>query len=328
MLEVTSSTLEAVKAPVEERLRRVEQALEEMVPADFPPIDEVSGYVLSLRGKLLRPALLLLANDVGGRPSEEAVTLGAIVELLHVATLVHDDSVDHSVRRRGMPTVNARWTHQVAVIMGDYLYSRAVIEITALRNVEWIHLLARTANRMTIGEMRQLVAHDALAFSREDYFRLCDFKTASLMAVSCELGALAGEPALRSPLRDFGFRLGMAFQITDDLLDYTSQTSVTGKPTGQDLREHKVTLPLIEALPRMGAGEKRLVEELFADPDPADDLVMGVIEAVERNGGLEGAREAARVQTTRAHERLEGLPGGPGLEALQIAVDYVVGRGG
>lgn len=327
MLEVTFSNLEAVKVPVEDRLLRVERALEAMVPAAFPPIDEVSGYLLSLRGKLLRPTLLLLANDVGGRSSEKAVKLGAIVELLHVATLVHDDSVDHSVRRRGMPTVNARWTHQVAVIMGDYLYSRAVIEITALGNVEWIHLLARTANRMTIGEMRQLVAHDALDFSREDYFRLCDCKTASLMAVSCELGALAGEPAFRSRLRDFGFRFGLAFQITDDLLDYTSQPAITGKPTGQDLREHKGTLPLIEALPRMSSSERAVVEELFSDPDPSDDLVMEVIGAVERNGGLEAARAAARTLAEEARERLAGLPSGPGLEALEIAVDYVVSRG-
>lgn len=327
MLEVTSSSLEAVKVPVRERLRCVEAALEEMVPADFPPIDEVGEYLLSLRGKLLRPTLLLLASDVGGEPAEEAVTLGAIVELLHVATLVHDDSVDHSVRRRGMPTVNARWTHQIAVIMGDYLYSRAVIEITALGDIEMIGLLARTANRMTIGEMRQLVAHDALDFTREDYFRLCECKTASLMSAACELGAMAGEPAFRSRLRDFGFHLGMAFQITDDLLDYVAPAALTGKPKGQDLREHKVTLPLIAALSRMHPAERARVEELFAEHDPSDGVVSDVIGAVDRNGGLLAARGEAGRFAERARNRLEGLPAGPGLEALQVAVDYVVGRG-
>lgn len=327
MLEVTSSSLEAVRAPVRERLRRVQRALEGMVPADFPPIDEVSRYLLAQRGKLVRPTLLLLANEVGGRPSEKAIRLGAIVELMHLATLVHDDSVDHSVRRRGMPTVNSRWTHQVAVIMGDYLYSRAVIEIGALGKLEAVMILARTANEMTIGEMRQLVAHDALDFSRQDYFRLCECKTASLMAASCELGAMAGAPAYQEPLRKFGFHLGMAFQITDDLLDYAAPASITGKPNGQDLRVHKVTLPLIEALPRMTTEERGRVEALFELPDAPDELVMEVIAAVERNGGLRDARAEARACADRARTCLAGLPQGAGVEALDMAVDYVAGRG-
>lgn len=327
MLEVTSSSLSGVKALVRERLRDVERALEEMVPSDFPPIDEISRYLLSQRGKLVRPTLLLLANEVGGRPSARAIRLGAIVELMHLATLVHDDSVDHSARRRGMPTVNSRWTHQVAVIMGDYLYSRAVVEIGAVGDLGEVRILARTANEMTIGEMRQLVAHDALSFSREDYFRLCECKTASLMAAACELGALAGDPACRAPLREFGLHLGMAFQITDDLLDYVAPSSVTGKPTGQDLREHKVTLPLIEALPRMREDERARVETLFDEADPADEVVMEVIGAVERAGGLRDAWGEARACADRARRCLEGLPGGDGVEALDMAVDYVVGRG-
>lgn len=327
MLEVTSSSLASVKAPVRERLREVERALEEMVPSDFPPIDEISHYLLSHRGKLVRPTLLLLANEVGGRPSGRAIRLGAIVELMHLATLVHDDSVDHSVRRRGMPTVNARWTHQVAVIMGDYLYSRAVIEIAAIGDLEQVQILGRAANEMTIGEMRQLVAHDALDFSREDYFQLCECKTASLMAASCELGALAGEAACRDPLREFGFYLGMAFQITDDLLDYVAPSSVTGKPTGQDLREHKVTLPLIEALPRMEGRARARVERLFREPEPPDELVWEVIGGVERAGGLQAAWSEARAFADRARSCLERLPSGEGVGALDVAVDYVVSRG-
>lgn len=326
MLETTTTTLESLKAPVRARLRRVEAALDGMVPSDFHAIDEVADYLLSVRGKLLRPTLLLLANEVGGRPSERAIPLAAIVELLHVATLVHDDSVDHSVRRRGMPTVNSRWTHQVAVIMGDYLYSRAVIEITKLGKLEAVLLLARTANRMTIGEMRQLVMHDGLDFTRQDYLRLCECKTASLMASACELGAMAGESAHRARLREFGFNLGMAFQITDDLLDYTSPSSITGKPGGQDLREHKVTLPLIVALPRMEPSERARVEALFAEEVAADDLVLEVVESVERSGGLEGAKAEARAFATRARAALASLAEDRGVAGLELAVDYVVDR--
>lgn len=305
-----------------------------MAPAGFEGMDEVGEYLFGVRGKLFRPTLLLLSSRLGGGSTghdspeveDRAVRLGAIVELLHVATLVHDDAVDHSVRRRGMPTVNARWTHQVAIIMGDYLYSRAVIEIAELGDVEMIRILARTANRMTIGEMRQLVLHDSLAFSREDYYLLCECKTASLVSTACELGAMAGRPAYRERLADYGFQLGMAFQITDDLLDYTSPEAVTGKPGGQDLREHKVTLPLIAALPRMDRAGRRVVEELFADPAPSEDLVSEAIRTVEAAGGLQAARSEAARFASRARAALGGLPEGPAYESLRAALDYVVDR--
>ena len=213
---------------------------------------------------MLRPTLLLLSNDVGGSPSKPAYGLAAIIELMHLATLVHDDSVDHSVERRGMPTVNSRWSHQVSVIVGDYLYSRAVIEISRFENIEAIRILAESANQMTIGEMRQLLAYDALGFTQDDYFELCAAKTASLIAAACELGAMVGEPEFRPQLREFGYNFGMVFQITDDLLDYTVTSEVMGKPSGADLREHKVTLPLIAALPALDATERSRVEQLRA----------------------------------------------------------------
>jgi octaprenyl-diphosphate synthase len=326
LLQRASTDLEDIRHPVRDRLREVERELLSMVPAGFEALDEVGHYLFSRTGKLFRPTLLLLSNGVGGVPATKAVRLGAIVELLHVATLVHDDAVDHSVRRRGMPTVNDRWTHQVAIILGDYLYSRAVIEITALGELEPIGILAGTANRMTIGEMRQLVSHDRLEFSRADYDLLCECKTASLLSSACELGALAGDTRLREPLRDYGYHLGMAFQIIDDLLDYTSPASVTGKPGGQDLREHKVTLPLIAALPRMGDQERARVETLFDQAEPDAGLVGEVIGLVGECGGLDEAREEAREAAARARAKLADLPAGDCLEALHGAVDYVVDR--
>jgi octaprenyl-diphosphate synthase len=326
LLQSTSTDLEDVRRPVRDRLREVERELLSMVPAGFDALDEVGAYLFSRAGKLFRPTLLLLSNGVGGTPSPKGIKLGAIVELLHVATLVHDDAVDHSVRRRGMPTVNDRWTHQVAIILGDYLYSRAVIEVTALGDLEPVGILAGTANRMTIGEMRQLVSHDRLAFSRADYDLLCECKTASLLSSACELGALAGNTRLREPLRDYGYHLGMAFQIIDDLLDYTSPASVTGKPSGQDLREHKVTLPLIAALPRMDDEGRARVETLFDEAEPGEELVGEVIELVGECGGLDEAREEAREAAARARARLTDLPAGDCLEALHAAVDYVVDR--
>lgn len=326
MLEAALPTLDMLREPVALRLAEVERRIEDMAAADFGPLNEVSEYILTASGKLLRPLLLLVSNEIGGRRSDDAVRLGAIVELLHVATLIHDDAVDHSPKRRGMPTVNTRWSHQVAVIMGDYLYSRAVVEITALNDVEAIRLLAQAANRMTIGEMRQLAAHDALDATSDDYYRLCEAKTASLMSVACELGAMFGEPRHRDPLRDFGHDLGMAFQITDDLLDYTVSSEVTGKPGGLDLREHKVTLPLISVMPELSDRERARVAGLFGNPSPSDAEVSSVIEIVEVAGGLDVTRRSAADYAARARERLDGLPDEPGVRILAQAVDYVVER--
>ena len=326
MLPTVAVDLEAVRLPVKNRLCEAERELIDMVPSGFESLDEVGRYLFSRSGKLFRPTLLLLANGVEGNPSENAVTLGAIVELLHVATLVHDDAVDHSVKRRGMPTVNERWTHQVAIIAGDYLYSRAVIEITALGELEPIGILANTANKMTIGEMRQLVLHGGLDFNREDYDRLCECKTASLISAACELGAMAGAPKYRKALRVYGYHLGMAFQMVDDLLDYLSPTELTGKPRGQDLQEHKVTLPLIAALPILRSSERRTIQELFNNPTPTVEDVSAVIDLVSDSGGIDVARKEARRHAELAHECLAGIPETEYLASLQLAADYVVER--
>lgn len=321
-------SLESIREPVRERVAEIDGCIAEIVASDFGAVERVNAYLLSMRGKLLRPTLLLLSNEIGGSSSREAVRLGALVELVHLATLVHDDAVDHSVRRRGEPTINSRWSHQVAVIMGDYLYSRAVTEIARMGRIEAIEILAGAANRMAVGEMRQLVSHEALDFSEEDYDRLCACKTASLLAASCDLGQLFGSGEYREPLATFGFELGMAFQITDDLLDYTASSSTTGKPVGQDLREHRVTLPLIAALRAMGDAERRRVSELFDDAAPSSEHVEEVQELVSRRGGLTYARDRAAAHLEEARGQLAMLPESEARTALERSTVYVEKRSG
>lgn len=315
-----------IHAPVRDRLDAVTDEIRRIVVSDFAPVDEVNHYLLKIRGKLFRPGLVLLCDQLEGGMSRKAETLAAIVELVHLATLVHDDSVDHSVLRRGMPTVNALWSHQVAVIMGDYLYSRSITEITRLGEIEPIRVLADAANAMTVGEMRQLVSHDALSFSETDYERLIDSKTASLMSAACEMGALSGAPAHREALARYGTELGRAFQVADDLLDYTADAADTGKPSGLDLREHKVTLPLIHALPRLSPAARAEVDAFFRDPEPTDEAIRALVELIAAHGGLDYAREKALQAAQRAHDALEGLPEGPVLEALHDSVVYAVDR--
>jgi octaprenyl-diphosphate synthase len=326
MLRTAPPRLAQIQAPVRDSLCSVESELRTIILSDFPPIQEVSDYLALARGKLFRPTLLLLSNSASGAPHERAPVLAAIVELVHLATLVHDDAVDHSVLRRGMPTVNALWNHQAAIIMGDYLYSRAVTELAGFDRTDLIQVLAGAANEMSVGEMRQLVAADALGFTEEDYYRLIQSKTASLMSAACEMGAMIGDGCCRGGLARYGHFIGMAFQIADDLLDYTATESATGKPTGHDLREHKVTLPLIAALEGMDASGRREVQAFFADPEPTEDGIRRVIALSEEHGGLEYARARAEAFGERAADALRELPDSEASRALHGAVGYVVDR--
>ncbi|HLU26632.1 MAG TPA: polyprenyl synthetase family protein [Longimicrobiales bacterium] len=326
MLRTAPPKLAQIQRPVRDRLEAVVEELRRIVVADFTPIEEVNEYLLRLRGKLFRPMLVLLSNEIGDRPRPEAVTLAAVVELVHLATLVHDDAVDHSVLRRGMPTVNALWNHQTAVIMGDYLYSRSVTELAALGRIELIRVLSRAANEMSVGEMRQLMASDVLRFTETEYYRLIACKTASLMSAACEMGALVGDETYREPLARFGHYLGMAFQIADDLLDYTETEAVTGKPSGHDLREHKVTLPLIAAYGVMEPPERREIEAFFADPEPTDEGIERVVQLVREHGGLKYARDRAEEYGALAAESLATLPPCEATDALRDAITYVIDR--
>jgi octaprenyl-diphosphate synthase len=315
-----------IQAPVRDRLELVAEELHRVVAAEFPLIDEVNGHLLLMKGKMFRPTLTLLASAVAGRPEPRAVTLAAVVELVHLATLVHDDSVDHSALRRGMPTINSLFSHQVSVIMGDFLYSRAVVELVRSGDLEVLRVLADATNAMTVGEMRQLTSLDALGFSEEDYEDLIRAKTASLLSAACAIGALAGANEHTAALARYGEQLGMAFQVADDLLDYTSDESVTGKPCGIDLREHKVTLPLIHALRGLGAAPRREVDALFDTPEPEDAQIARVIEIVSDRGGLDYARERGLEYAHEAERALAELPETAASASLRDAIAYALDR--
>ncbi len=318
--------LREIQAPVRAELDRASEELARIVAADFPLIDDVNQHLMGMRGKMFRPTLVLLSSSVEDRPSPRAVTLAAVVELIHLATLVHDDAVDHSALRRGMPTINALFSHQISVIMGDYLYSRALAELVSRSDFEALRVMTRATIAMTVGEMRQLAAVDALAFSEEDYNELIKSKTASLISAACEVGAISGAERHREALASYGERLGMAFQVADDLLDYTEGQEVTGKPAGLDLREHKVTLPLIAALREMPTSARRLVDALFASSEPQDSAIADVVSVVTEYGGLDYARRRGEEFAQQAEEALTTLPETPARAALHDAIGYVMDR--
>jgi octaprenyl-diphosphate synthase len=321
-----ADTLRHIQTPVQDGLRGVLDEMWRIVATDNPLVTDVSGHLLLGKGKMVRPTLLLLSSRVDGSPDPRSTTLAAVAELIHLATLVHDDAVDHSVLRRGMPTINALFSHQVAVIMGDFLYSRALSELVRLGDMEPLAVFTAASNALTLGEMRQLAALDALKFSEDDYDTLIESKTASLFAAACEVGALCGARRFRAPLTRFGQRLGMAFQVADDLLDYTEAQETTGKPTGLDLREHKVTLPLIAALRTMSPAARGRVDALFADQSPDDAAIADVVEIVREEGGLEYARRRGEEFAQQAEEALNQLPDSEYRSSLGEAIGYVMDR--
>jgi octaprenyl-diphosphate synthase len=321
-----ADTLRQIQTPVQEGLRGVIDEMWRIVATDNPLVTNVNAHLLLAKGKMVRPTLLLLASHVDGASEPRATTLAGVAELIHLATLVHDDAVDHSVMRRGRPTINALFSHQVSVIMGDFLYSRALSELVRLGDMEPLAVFTAASNALTLGEMRQLSALDALAFSEADYDTLIESKTASLFAAACEVGAVCGARRYRTALTRFGQRLGMAFQVADDLLDYTEAQETTGKPTGLDLREHKVTLPLISALRTMSPGARRRVDALFANPDPDDVLIAEVVEIVREEGGLEYARRRGEEFAQQAEEALNELPESVYRSSLGEAIGYVMDR--
>ncbi len=325
-VEALPVSLGTLQAGLGLELEQVRAEIGRAIAADFPLIADVNSHLLRMQGKMFRPTLLILVNRATGVPDSRAVRLAAAVELIHLATLVHDDSVDHSVLRRGMPTINSLFSHQVSVIMGDYLYSRAFIELVSIGDLKPLEVLSRVTNEMTIGEMRQLLAHDPLSFGEDSYDLLIRAKTASLISGACECGALEASPRVRGAMGRFGNALGMAFQIIDDLLDFTEVEAVTGKPTGHDLREHKVTLPLIYALPRFTPAQRADVNSVMAAPEPTAEQVERVVAHVKAEGGIEYAKDRAQRFGQEAYAELSELSDGPARDLLRASVNFVVER--
>lgn len=325
-LHRSAPTLTGIQRLVHDVLDGVIAHMGGVLEAEVPFINEVSFHLQQMRGKLFRPVLLALANRIEETPDDREIPLGAVIEIIHLATLVHDDSIDESQLRRGLPTINHKWDHKVSVIMGDYLYSRAMTEITRLGDLTLIELAARVTNDMTIGEMVEIAHHRRLIEDMGRYFFLIEKKTASLIATACEMGAVIGAPRHREALHEYGQRLGMAFQLVDDLMDYGGSADVMGKPSGADLREGQVTFPLLAVLPSLGAAERRLVQTVIESETESAESIAEVLDLVRARGGISATRTMATRYAERARESLQLLPPTPARDVLDAAIDYVLAR--
>jgi octaprenyl-diphosphate synthase len=323
-------SISAVQKPVRRELERVQTRLRELFRTPIPILNQVGGHVLATRGKKFRPTLLLLVARLRDRLDDDAVTCAAVVEMIHAAALIHDDSVDKSGLRRGVPTVNGLWTDEMAIIMGDYLYAQSMAMLVHHHLDLAQEVLARVVTEMTFGEALEFQYAFDLDVTEAQYEELIRAKTGSLIAASTELGAdLSGKRSqsrARIRYREFGAKVGIAFQVVDDLFDYLGESETTGKPVGYDLAEGKVTLPLIAALRDATESDRLKLRKLALRKrwTPAQWTQLRAL--IERAGGFDYARRRADQLADEARALLADEPAGVARTALARACDYAVRR--
>lgn len=321
-------SLTAIRALVADAFEEFQDRLEEAFSCDVHLVGSVGAHLHRAYGKRFRPTLLLLSGRAFGRVTEEAILGSVVVELIHTATLIHDDSVDKSLIRRGLPTVNSVWNNDVAILMGDYLYSKAFSILVNHRMYDAMDLLAEATHRMSQGELRQIEQKNRLDLTEAEYLRVIEEKTAVLMSAGCELGAATAgaSPEGRRWMRDYGLSVGLAFQITDDLFDYFGTESVTGKANGSDLEGGKITLPLINSLRNAPESERRRMESLIRSGDYRNGHWGEVVRFVTEYGGVAYSEARSDEIARRALSALGGVPPGDARSALMEAVRYAVTR--
>ena len=320
--------MEQLFSLIGDEMADVEKRLDQSLRADVDLVHEVTRYMATVRGKRLRPALAILCARASGTWHEGLVDGAVAIEMIHSATMVHDDIVDEADQRRGKPTVNARWDDRIAVLMGDFLLARALNMLIALGNLPALAAVSRATERLSQGEIFEIQIGMRTDTSEASYLAMVGDKTASLITASCQIGPLlagADEKVVQA-MATYGENLGLAFQIADDLLDFTSDAATLGKPVGHDLREGKLTLPLIKALAAAGEEDRRAMEALLRRDDNQEAEWARIVAFVEDHGCLEAAGADARTYAGRARACLETLAPTPWRLALEKAVELVVER--
>jgi octaprenyl-diphosphate synthase len=313
-------------APVADDMRRVDALIRLRLDSDVALVRQVAEYIVAAGGKRLRPALLLLAAGACGYRGESRLPLAAVIEFIHTATLLHDDVVDESQLRRGRRTANAAFGNAASVLVGDFLYSRAFQMMVELENMRVMHVLADATNAIAAGEVMQLMASRDPELDEARYLDVIRRKTAKLFEAAARLGGiLAGGPlAMEEGLAAYGMHLGTAFQLIDDVLDYSGDAATIGKSLGDDLAEGKPTLPLIHAL-RTGNGQQAgVVRHAILDGGRED--FVGVLEAIRACGSLDYARAAALRESSAAAAALASLPASEFRESLLELASFSVDR--
>ncbi|HEX7078659.1 MAG TPA: polyprenyl synthetase family protein [Candidatus Eisenbacteria bacterium] len=321
-------TLDTIREPIADAFEHFQERLDDAFLCDVSLVGAVGAHLHRAFGKRFRPTLLLLAARGFGDVKEEAVLGAVVVELIHTATLIHDDSVDKSLVRRGLPTVNSAWNNDVAILMGDYLYSKAFSILVKNRMYVAMDLLADATHRMSQGELRQIEQWNRLDLTEAEYMRVIEEKTACLMSAGCEFGAVSGgaDPRARQAMFRYGQAVGLAFQITDDIFDYLGAETVMGKAMGSDLEGGKITLPLITALSNAPERARREMTAMIQNREFRNGHWGDVVRFVTEHGGVSYSATRSAEYAARAEAELEHVPDSVVRAALVDAVRYAVTR--
>jgi octaprenyl-diphosphate synthase len=319
--------LRQIKAPIREELRTFQELFKTTMRSKVGLVDVIARYIVRQKGKKIRPILVLLSGKLCGGPTPGTYRAAALVEILHSATLIHDDVVDGADTRRGLASINAIWKNKIAVLMGDYLLSRGLLLSLEKDDFPFLKILSDAVRRMSEGEILQIEKSRRLNIDEETYLKIISDKTASLLATCCELGAASATEDKKQweRMKRFGENVGMAFQIRDDLLDYVGRQSITGKPTGLDAKDKKLTLPLIHSFSKAPRRSKKDILQLIKNKSERDGSAR-ILEFVRTYGGIEYAIEKAEHYSRLAREELHPFPNSPAKEALYNFTDFVMER--
>ena len=311
-----STALKATFELINSQLYSVEERIRQQARAFDPAVEGYVAYAIESNGKRLRPALALLAGGATGNICASHFDLAVVVELIHAATLVHDDILDGADKRRGQPTANAKWGNAISVLLGDCLFAHALKLSTSFPNGEISRRIAHAASDVCSGEIIQTQRRFDLKLSVPDYYKIIEMKTGALFAAACELGAFINEasPDVISALRTFGMRLGTAYQIYDDVVDLAGDEAKAGKTLGSDLRKGKLTLPILHLLQNADAGERHHLSEIILSGE--DDAIFALAERAIATGAVKSAVATARKMLRDAQTQLEIVPANKHRDAL------------
>jgi len=321
------TTLTEIKRPVQSHLDVFEKKFRDSMKSSVPLLDIITRYIIKRKGKQMRPMFVFLSAGICGKINESTYTAASLIELLHTATLVHDDVVDDSNKRRGFFSINALWKNKIAVLVGDYLLSRGLLLSLDNNEFNLLKIVSNATREMSEGELLQIEKARKLDIKEDIYFKIIRKKTASLIASCCASGASSvnSNKETIEKMRQFGENVGIAFQIKDDLFDYETSNS-TGKPNGIDIKEQKMTLPLIYMLNNSGYIEKRKIVNIVKNHNNNPEKVAAIINKVNQSGGIEYARSKMKIYHDNALQILEEFPNSESKTSLKKLVDFTIER--
>lgn len=320
--------IDTIVLPVQENLAQFEANFQKLLHSNVPLADKVVRYIAGRKGKRLRPLIVFLAAKLHGDINDQTMKMGYVVELLHTATLVHDDVVDNSDARRGSPTINHLWDNKISVLVGDFLFSKTLTTLLDIQNHTALEVFSKTTKLITEGELIQIERADDWHIDQSAYLDLIIKKTASLFGAACQLGALSVQASAeeQKQMQEFGKYFGMAFQIHDDILDYNGDLKLLGKPVGNDIRENKVTIPMIYALRNASADSRDRMQDLLDKTDKTEEDIGKLIALVEQEGGVTSSKQLASAFSEKAFEILNQYPSSATKQSLTELLDFSLNR--